>query len=426
MYRVISRGILAVVLPSVLLLAGCASPAPSEASGGEITVALANHVWSEQVKQLVPQFESESGIKVNVTTYGEQQLSDLYNVKLNAGSSDLDVLMYRPPQEGRTFATNQWLEPLTERVQSDSGWDWSDFQPGYREAVTDNDIIYGVPVVTDRGIVYYRSDLLSAAGLEVPATLDEFAAAVKQLTDPSKGIYGIVGRGQRSAAVSVFSPFLYSMGGDWNDGSTATLNTPAALAAYKLYGGLLNQYGPPGTTNMGWPEAVAIFQQGKAAFMVDADSIYTNLTDPEKSSVADKVGFAVFPAGEAGRKTFSVASWALGINASSAKKDAAWKFIEWITNQANVLKVQSEGIPGARQSAWDSAEGVSGFPAQLAEVIRESGEIGVGYYIPRVLNVGEARDIVGYPVVVGIDGGDVEAAVNQSQADYQALLDKQK
>jgi len=37
--------------------------------------------------------------------------------------------------------------------------------------------------------------------------------------------------------------------------------------------------------------------------------------------------------------------------------------------------------------------------------------------------VGEARDIVGYPIVVAIEGGNVEEAVMEAHEDFQAFLE---
>lgn len=71
--------------------------------GGEgsktVRVTLVNHVWTENIKKALPEFEKQTGLTVEVTQLGEDQLSDQYNVKLNAGSTDLDVMMYRPLQE---------------------------------------------------------------------------------------------------------------------------------------------------------------------------------------------------------------------------------------------------------------------------------------------------------------------------------------
>ena len=88
---------------------------------------------------------------------------------------------------------------------------------------------------------------------------------------------------------------------------------------------------------MGWPEAMAIFTQGKAAFYTEANSLYKNATDPAKSKVSDTVGFAPFPEGPAGSKPYSIPSWALGVNDASENQANAWKFIEWATSKAQTL-----------------------------------------------------------------------------------------
>ena len=95
-----------------------------------LRVTLVNHVWTENIKKALPEFEKQSGLKVEVTQLGEDQLSDQYNVKLNAGSDDLDVMMYRPLQEGKLFGKNKYLADLTSKVKSDSAFDWSTSRPG--------------------------------------------------------------------------------------------------------------------------------------------------------------------------------------------------------------------------------------------------------------------------------------------------------
>src|SRR5690606_4092243 len=49
--------------------------------GETIRVTLANHVWTETIKELIPQFEEETGATVEISQLAEDQLSDQYNVK---------------------------------------------------------------------------------------------------------------------------------------------------------------------------------------------------------------------------------------------------------------------------------------------------------------------------------------------------------
>lgn len=114
------------------------------------------------------------------------------------------------------------------------------------------------------------------------------------------------------------------------------------------------------------------------------------------------------------------------MSATSRHKEAAWKFIEWATSKETTLKTQSRQVPSARTSVWESEEGIRNFPAQLVQVIVQSSKIGVPYDRPNVIAVGQARDIVGSVIVTAIEGGDVAAAAKKANADYQALLDKEK
>ncbi|GAB1422281.1 sugar ABC transporter substrate-binding protein [Anaerolineales bacterium] len=396
-----------------------------EYAGTEIRIIAANHPWNNAIQRLIPDFEAASGITVRLESYFEDQLSQRLQIGLTSGNSQADVFMFRPLQEGLLFEQNGWVADLSEFANNDAGWDFADFQAGPLGTVSTDEVLFGVPIVTERQALYYRTDLFEAAGMEVPTTLEELEAAAAFFNDPANNMFGIVLRGQRSAAVTQFSSFLYSFGGTWiDDEGNSAIDSPEAIAAYEYYGNLLRNYGPPGTLNMSWPQAIAIFQQGQAAMYLDADILFTNVVDPNASLVVDTVGFAPFPEGPAGRRPYAVTSWALGMNETSANKDAAWEFIRWATSPEIVRLLQSEsGQSGARASVWASPDGLGGFPADLAEAILVNAEVGVGFDRPRVIRVGEARDIVGGPIVVSIEGGDVNAAVMEADAAFQAFLE---
>ncbi len=392
-------------------------------AGTELRLIFANHPWNNTIQRLIPAFEQASGMFLRIESYFEDQLSQKLQVGLTSGTSTADAFMFRPLQEGRLFAKNGWLFDVKDFAAADADWNWNDFQEAARGTVTFEDMVFGVPIVTERQVLYYRKDLFAAKGLSAPTTLEELEAAAAALNDPANGIAGIVMRGQRAAAVTQFSSFLYSFGGDWvkEDGSSA-LDTPEARAAYEYYGRLLREYGPQGTTNMSWPQAVAVLQQGKAAMWIDADSLFLNATDPTRSTVAAEIGFAPFPAGPAGSQPYNITSWALGINELSENHEAAWEFVKWATSAAVVAELQKGGNPGPRISVWESADGLAGFPEEYAEVAKLQSTRGVGYDRPRVIGVGRARDIVGAPIVTAIEGGNLEAALKEAHDQFNAFL----
>ncbi len=429
------KSLISFVLLAALLLSGVAPILAQDATplvdsvsdqcaGTELRVIFANHPWNNAIQRLLPQFETASGITLRVESYFEDQLSQRLQIGLTSGNTQADVFMFRPLQEGRLFAENGWIGDLSTFVGSDADWNWEDFQAATRDTVTFSDVVAGVPIVTEREMLYYRKDIFEEAGLEPPTTLEELEQAAAQLNDPDNEFYGVVFRGRRSPAVTQFSSFLYNFGGTWlTEEGTSALDSPEALEAYTFYSNLLANYAPPGTTNMSWPEALAIFQQGKAAMWIDADVFYSNIIDPNQSVIVDTVGFAPFPAGPAGSNQYNVTSWALGMNAGTQNQCAAEEFLKWATSAPVVLELQKLGTPGARLSVWESEDGLSGFPADYAEVVQIQSARGTGFDRPLVVRVGEARDIVGAPIVTGIEGGDVATAVQEAHAAFNAFLE---
>src|SRR6476620_2199054 len=344
---IVKYAAVAAALSLGLTACGGGSGSGDAKAAGTVRVTLANHVWTEGIKAAIPEFEKATGLKVELTQLGEDQLSDQYNVKLNAGSDEIDVMMYRPLQEGKAFAKNGYLADLTSKVSSDANWDWKDYQEGPVKATTADGKVVGVPIITEREVLYYRKDLLQAAGVAVPKTMDELQAAAKKISESNPDTAGFVARTGKSAAVTQFSSFLYSFGGDFIDGSGKSA---------------VGSDGPKNvSTDMSWPEAMAIFTQGKAAFYTEADSLYKNATDPAKSKVADTVGFAALPAGPAGSKPYNIPSWGLAIN-----QDNAWKFSQWAASKERTLEAQKAGVPGPRASVWADQAGTSTYPKDLA------------------------------------------------------------
>lgn len=395
--------------------------------GRSITFVIANHPWGEAIKPLLPEFEEATGMTVNVDSFFEDQLTQKLTVQFASGSSTPDVFMYRPLQEGKLFFKNGWLEALDGYVSGSTDYDFADFSKAAVGSTTVDGKLTGIPIITEQEILYYRKDVLAEKGIPVPKTLAELVDAARQLHDPANEFYGFVARGQLSPLVTQVSSFIYSEGGDFITDGKASINTPEALRGMSIYAELLREYGPPGVLNMSWPQAIGVFAQGKVAFYTDASSIYQNATDPEKSNIPDKVGFAMFPAGSAGSRPYNVTSWGLAINAKSQNKDAAWALIEWATSKEIVLKTQKMGNPGARVSVWNNPESTSSYPPELVEVIRESTKGGVDHDRPTVISVGEAREVVGEIVqrmITGASETEIQTIADEANKKLQEIIDR--
>jgi len=380
------------------------------AQAKSIRVLLANHPYADVLKPFISEFEQKTGIKVNVESYDENQLTQKLTTEFATRASTVDVFMTRPLQEGKLFFRNGWYESITRNLGNSkltpASYDFADYARSAVDAVTHEKAVYSIPLVTEWQVLYYRTDLFAAAGLNPPKNFTELEAAAKKLTNASKEVYGIVSRGQRGAAVTQFSSYLYNYGGDFIQGGKAVVDSPAAIEAFKFYGKMLKEYGPPEVTNMSWAQAMALFQAGKVAMWTDASVFLGNLKDPSKSQVTDKVGVALFPAGAKRHAPYIVVSWAMAVSKQSKNKDAAYQFLLWATSK-NLAKTAmiDKGITMARSSVWKDSGVLARFDKQLADTAVRMGPIGTSYDRPLMTAVGEARDAIGDVIVLSIESG---------------------
>lgn len=428
-----ARAVVALTSAAVMALSACTSGSQETPTGQEdisgqtISVSLAEGTYTNELKNRLAEFEEKTGVKVELNVLGLDQLSNQYQVKLNASSPDLDVMLYRPLQEVGLFQDNGWLMDLSDLVTQDAEWNWEDFSESSRASVTVDGKVYGIPTMTEREILFYNKDLFQQAGVKVPTTMEEVRAAAKKLNKPEKNQFGIVLRGSLAAAVTTFSGFLYSYGGDWFDkNGKATIDTPEAIAAYKFYGDLLRESGPRGADSVDANQARAIFQNGQAAMYIDPDSGAGLLEDKKESQVAGKVGYAPFPAGPKGIHPYDVTSWAGGISKFSEKKAAAWQFLKWATSSDMLAgAMKNHQSPSPRASSWDDPEVAAGFSKELVYIFNTYQGEAVGYDRPVVIEVSRVRDIVGKPIVAAINGQEVEAAAKSANQEFQSYLDSE-
>ena len=362
----------------------------------EIRVLVANHPYGDLLKTAIPEFEGATGIKVNVESLQESQLSTKLATEFATKSSSIDVFMLRPLQEGKMFNRNGWLEPL-------SKYDFSDFPKNIMSVATFGEVPQIVPIVTEWEVLYYRKDVLEKAGLKVPKTLVELEAAAKKVN--SENIAGIASRGKGAAAVTQMSSFVYNYGGLYLDKGVAVFNSKPTLDAIRFYGKIVGTYGPKGVTSMSWENILPLFQAGKIAMWTDASVFFGQLVDPAKSQVAtENVGIADFPAGLKKNTPYLAVAWGIAVANQSKRKDLAMKFLEWATSKDFAKRAMLvSNIPVARTSAWDDKETRAKIHPGMLATRNFAAKNGFPYDRPYMTAVGEARDQIGELVIESVN-----------------------
>lgn len=391
-------------------------------SGESIRVVLNQHPWQDTIEPLIPEFEALTGIDVEVEKLPEEQFRQRVQVELTAGTSDLDVYMTSLLNEGARFAQNGWYRDLRPFLDDPSltspDYDVADFGDGLIDSHTIDGTLIGIPIQLETQMLYYRKDILDAAGVEVPTTMDELEAVAQAIHDPD-GVNAFVARGKGRAAVTQISTYLYNFGGAWTEPGSfdAAFNTAEGLAAFDFYTRMLREYGPRGTTNMSWEEALPLFAQGRVAMFTDASTFMPNILSDGSQEVIDNIGYAAMPSGPGGDfQTFF--GWAIGMSAFTNSPDASWLFIQWATSPDIVQRVTDEGsVVGGR----GSVDFGPNFPAEWVDAFKASLPT-ARPQLPQVLPVSEVRDVIGVAIIDGIEGKDLERALDDAARQFDATV----
>ena len=367
----------------------------SEQAKPEIRVLLANHPYGELLKTKIPEFEAQTGIKVNYESLQESQLTNKLTTEFATNSSTVDVFMTRPLQEGLMFIKNGWYKDL-------NNYDFSDYPTNTVDIGRKDGVAYIVPLVTEWQVLYYRKDLLKKAGLSVPTNFGELEAAAKAMN--KDGVAGFASRGKGASAVTQLSSYVYNYGGKYLESGKAVFDSPEALDAIRFYGRMLGTYGPQGVTSMSWENVMPVFQAGKAAMWTDASVFYGQIIDPTKTQIpAEDIGVAQLPRGPKGDSPFIVVSWGMAMSAKTKNQDAAQKFLDWATNKALAKEGMLSNITMARDSAWADKDVRAVMNVGLVETQAHAAKNGYPFDRPFMSSVGQARDLIGEVIIESID-----------------------
>lgn len=380
---------LAGVTVGVVLLTGCGAGMGGGGNSGDvhatgafgwqrykgttINVMLDEHPWTKGMQAEISAFTEATGINVEVKTYAEDLYFDKMNQALRTNAAP-DVFMTGLDYSVVTQQSAGLLEPLTPYLNNpsltSSEYDYADFPkgvlaPAMLPSGSADSLLYGIPISTETYILFYNKDLVEQyLGGKLPTTMDELTAAAAKITAAGNGdVYGSVVRGTRASSIVdtptglVLNEWTKNAGeiklpyNVWYDGAwdKPRMTEPAIVKGLSDYAKLIAS-GPPNRLNLDWPDANALFAQGKVAFYVDASIFGPTFEDATQSKVVGKVGYSPLPTGAEGGTT-GLWSWGLSMAKSSAHKGAAWTFIQWFTNKENTAKLGAFTGGPPRQSA---------------------------------------------------------------------------
>lgn len=338
--------------------------------GTELVLGAMSHPWSAAIESLLPIFTDLTGIKIRTTTQSEAEYVAEMPVKLGAKSAVPDVMMIHALGQ---FISAGWAAPLDEfysdRELFDADWfDEGDmFSMAADFPVWSDGQRYSMSITAEAQTLFANKASLNAAGLGIPATMDDLlAAAVAMKTDTQAGIV-MRSKSDGTAGTWPCGGFVFSYGGEVIDqNGVCVLDSDEAIAGVEMYGRLLREAGPLGVGNYHWYEVLNDFSSGAAAMGIDSSNFATDISNPEKSLVAADAVYGALP--KAGNKPVkaNIWAWQAGINSNSAHKEAAFLLLTFLNSKPGCAMSSANGLATVRNSAWESAAFQERFGAQAA------------------------------------------------------------
>nr|WP_170541876.1 sugar ABC transporter substrate-binding protein [Ruegeria arenilitoris] len=348
-------------LKSVLWAASAAALTAGAATAETITIATVNNGDMIRMQKYTDKFTEATGHEVEWVTLEENVLRQRVTTDISTKGGQFDIMtigMYETP----IWGANGWLVPLD---GMSAEYDVDDILPAMRGGLSHDGTLYAAPFYGESSMIMYRTDLMEKAGLEMPEapTWQFIREAAAAMTDRDNDINGIclrgkAGWGEGGAFITVTAN---SFGARWFDEDwKPQFDQPEWKEALTFFVDMMNESGPAGYATNGFNENLSLFQQGKCGMWIDATVAASFVTNPNDSTVADQVGFALAPNSEGVDKRANwLWAWALAIPAGTQKEDAAKQFIEWATSKDYIeLVAENEGWanvpPGARTSLYEN------------------------------------------------------------------------
>ena len=345
-----------------LLLAACSSGGTDSEASGEINVFLIPSPSSTSIQSFIPDFEAETGIKVNVseTPYGEAHQKQLLSYQQKAGTYDVaqfDNSFLMP------FCQAQAMAPLDGYLGDSSEYDIADFSQSQQDYGKCNGETLGLTLSTEPMIQWYRTDIYEKLGLTPAKTWDEYYNNAKKVQGAGYGGQ-IIGFGPNVSWW--WMTMVWSFGGNlYDDALNPTVNSKEAIAATDFLKKLMT-VSPKGASTANSDEVTSKFLGENIGAMINYSGYYGSVLDKSINKNEGKIGTAPMPKGSA--DITHLAGWNIGIPKDAKNPTAAWKFLEYVLGKTNAKTYLESGAAAiGRKSITTDADLLAKFPylAQL-------------------------------------------------------------
>lgn len=400
--------------------------------GQEITFAdTGGGSWDEKLEPIIAKFEEETGAKVNMELYAHSDYLEMLQVKLPSESDDYDVIGVDVPLVA-SYATKGWIAPMDSYFTDDEK---AQFASSALDAGTWDGVFYCPAMNSSSQLLWYNTELLGEAGVEVPESSVEnrltweqvvdMAKKTLEVVDPdgTKGIGGIAF--EQVSRTYQMNQIPNSLGGKniGDDGYTAQgiINDDAWIEGATWYQNLFKD----GIALQGFTadDTGSFFQAGKIVFLIGGTWTDTNCKNEEM----DTYGYAPVPAfeGHEDQVGTPTGSWHFGIPVNAKNKDLAAEFIKYMSiGEGNELWLEANGDVPATIAGADKIMNDENAEEYMKIAAYESSNTAV----PRALTPGYTE----YDTIIQNawedikNGSDVTESLNNAAEKIEGAMEKLK
>ena len=332
------------LLCAAMMLAPFATSALAETQINALFMAQAAYSEAD-VRAMTDAFsKANPDIMVNLEFVPYEGLHDKTVLAQGSGGG-YDVVLFDViwPAE---YAANKVLVDVSSKITDDMK---KDVLPGAWTTVKADGKYYGMPWILDTKYLFYNKEILAKAGIKTPpktwAELNEQAKIIKDkglLKSPIAWSWS-----QAEAAICDYTTLVSAYKGEFLKDGKPVFDQGGGLDALTY---MVDSY-KSGLTNPNSKEFLEedvrkVFENGDAAFALNWTYMYNMANDPKDSKVAGKVGVVPAP-GVAGKSEVSAVNGSMGLGVTTASKhpDEAWKYITFMTSQAEQNQYAKLSLP---------------------------------------------------------------------------------
>ncbi|MGN6239505.1 MAG: extracellular solute-binding protein [Cellulosimicrobium cellulans] len=318
--------------------------APAE---GDITI-WAMGEEGEKLPDFVQGFTDENpDANVEVTTIPWADVMTKFQTAVAAGTVP-DAIMIGSSFMPTMVATGG-LAPVPDGLV-----DSADFVEGAAASTVADGVEYGVPWYVETRVLYYRSDLAKAAGVEAPTSWEELTAFA-QAMQANGSTYGLqLPMGDAEDSTQVILPFYSQAGGSvLNEaGDAFDLDNQAMIDALDYYASFFTEGLSP-LSGYGDSQNSAFVDGSDPAF-ISGPWMVNVLADLQGEDwVEQNVATVPVPAGSANNDSY-IGGAHLGVFAEAKNADGAWKLVRWLAQpETQQAWFDATSDLPALTTAWD-------------------------------------------------------------------------